>query len=190
MMTQTHLLTACALLAKPGNTRMNNMIIFGALLPDLSIFILFFWAKGIANIPDGQLWNVTYWSEPWQSLSAISNSIPLYILLALAAYFINWRLIYVLALAALLHISLDFPFHADDAHKHFWPLTDWRFYSPFSYWDNRYNAEIIRALEIAISVLCLVILWRRFEMKWVRAVLFITIASYAVVIGYFATSLV
>ena len=37
--------------------------------------------------------------------------------------------------AALVHLTLDFPLHNDDARAHFWPLTNWKFTSPVSYWD-------------------------------------------------------
>jgi len=53
---------------------------------------------------------------------------------------------------------LDFPFHAEDAHKHFWPLSDWRFHSPFSYWDNRRCADFVSLAEKGIAIAMMVAL--------------------------------
>ena len=184
MMTQTHLLAASALLTRPGHGYRNIAVIFGALLPDISIFILFFWARGVVGISEAELWSVTYWSEPWQTLSAVSHSFPLFLLLAALAYYFKSQLLFIIAAAALLHIALDFPVHADDAHKHFWPLTDWRFFSPLSYWDEKYFAHLVRPIEILISFTCLIVLWRRFEVNHVRAVLGLIMISYVMVIGY------
>ena len=55
MMTQTHLLMAASLFAKPGQTRRNTAVIAGALIPDLSIYILFAYTTA-AGIPGHTLW--------------------------------------------------------------------------------------------------------------------------------------
>jgi len=134
-MTQTHLVIAAALLAKPGAPARNRAAIVGALLPDLSIFVLFGWAVA-TGIPQETLWRETYWTEPWQTLGAISNSAPLWGLIAvgLRALTGTWLTVTtVLPLAALTHIAGDFPLHNGDAHQHVWPVSDWRFHSPVSY---------------------------------------------------------
>ncbi|MEJ6403517.1 hypothetical protein [Yoonia sp. 2307UL14-13] len=65
--------------------------------------------------------------------------------------------------AALLHLFLDFPLHHDDGRAHFWPLTNWIFQSPVSYWDRNHYGNIAGPLEIVLSLGCCVILWRRFR---------------------------
>ena len=44
---------------------------------------------------------------------------------------------------------------------HFWPVTDWKFESPWSYWDTRAGANIIGPLEAGLSIVASVVLWVR-----------------------------
>jgi len=189
MMTPTHLISAGALFAKRDARAENAALFGGAFLPDLSIFVLFFWATFFAGIDGETLWTETYWSEPWQTLSALSNSIPIFGALALVAWWRGWTVWFALALGALVHLALDLPFHADDAHRHFWPFTDWRFYSPFSYWDERYGAEVVRVIELAIVAVGLMVLWRRFQTHWVRAAVLLGLISTVAVPAYFMLTL-
>lgn len=53
----------------------------------------------------------------------------------------------------LLHALEDVPLYHDDAHRHGWPLFDWRFASPISYWDPRYDGHIVGALEMLLVLL-------------------------------------
>ena len=56
---------------------------------------------------------------------------PLIILGVLLAYYygINWLIALFASMA--LHCFKDLPLHNDDAHRHFFPLSDWRFKQPF-----------------------------------------------------------
>ena len=68
------MLVAAAMLTKRGKTKRNWAVLTGALLPDVSIFVLVAWARMIENIPHHQIWRVTYWQEPWQTLGAGAES--------------------------------------------------------------------------------------------------------------------
>ena len=197
MMTQTHLLLAAGLLVKPGQTRRNTAILAGSLIADLSIYILFAYAT-LTGIPGEILWGHTYWSQPWQSLSAISNSIPLYLGFLGAALLISapkdarprWQSLPALfCQAALLHLATDFPVHHDDAHIHFWPFSDWRFYSPVSYWDRAHHGGIFSIFEALLGLGLMTLLFVRFKAVWVRGLLAGTIALYlAVPLFFLATA--
>ncbi|MEL7130739.1 MAG: cobalamin biosynthesis protein CobQ [Pseudomonadota bacterium] len=197
MMTQTHLLVAAALFARPGSKRRNTAVIAGSLVPDLAIYVLFAFAI-LTGIPQSTLWNETYWSEPWQTYTAIGNSIPLY-LAGLAASLVLvrpvdgravWQALPALfCLAALTHLAGDFPLHNDDAHEHFWPLSDWRFASPVSYWDRDHHGGIFSIFEGVLGLGLMVLLIRRFKARWVRAILFASIALYLLVPAFFLLSL-
>ena len=158
MNTPTHMLTAAALLTKSGDQRRNWVVLAGALVPDLSIFALVGWARLVENLPHRQIWSETYWQEPWQTFSAISNSFVIWVCVALLAYWFGWRIVMFLACAVLVHLSLDFPFHAADAHKHFWPLTDWRFHSPLSYWNDHHHARWVGVLELGLVLISMAVL--------------------------------
>lgn len=83
-----------------------------------------------------------------------------------------------LSLAALLHLASDLPVHVDDAHAHFWPLSEWRFRSTVSYWNPTHNGNWFALFEIAIGVVLSFVLWRRFHAVWVRALLVLAVIAY------------
>ena len=185
MNTPTHLLVSAALLTKPNATKDNLAVVAGSLTPDLSIYVLFVWARLFAGIDERTLWSQVYWQEPWQTYSAICNSIPLYLLLLALGALINQRTLLLFAASALIHMGLDLPFHASDAHQHFWPFSDWRFHSPLSYWDGRHYGGIVSVIEICMAVVCITLLWRRFKDVWVRALLMLGLVTYVAVPVYF-----
>ena len=70
--------------------------------------------------------------------------------------------------AALLHLALDFPVHTHDARMHFWPISDWRFISPYSYWDQSHGGHIIGTIEIVLVILLAGYLIWNFKDRWLR----------------------
>lgn len=169
MNTVAHLIVASAVLSRRKAPRRNLAICLGALLPDLSIYIFFAWSR-VQGWSGDETWNVRYWTEPWQTFGAISNSFVIAGIIFALALWRKWGLLAVGCAAVLLHLALDFPLHADDAHRHFWPVTDWRFHSPVSYWDPDANGRIGVAIETLTAGLCSAILWIRFDRLWVRGI--------------------
>ncbi|MEL7041875.1 MAG: cobalamin biosynthesis protein CobQ [Pseudomonadota bacterium] len=170
MNTIAHMVLASAALARRDQAKKNWAALAGAIAPDASMFVFFGWSL-VQGWSGDETWNVQYWTQPWQTLGAISNS---FILFGLLLAFTLWRnrlALTAFSAAALLHLGLDFPLHADDAHRHFWPLTDWRFVSPVSYWDPDQNGLIGSAFETLLTLLATGILWLRFQaLRW-RALL-------------------
>ena len=100
-------------------------------------------------------------------MGAVSNSFILFGLLCALAGWRKWPILTVFGLAALLHLLLDFPLHADDAHRHFWPVSDWRFQSPVSYWDPAFNGWLGVTIETIVTLAATAILWMRFSrVRW------------------------
>jgi len=132
------------------------------------------------------MWDELYFEAPMQNLIAWFNSIPIYaglLLIGFATRSKHWgKLLIVFALAALIHMATDLPVHADDAYRHFWPLTDWRFISPISYWDVDHHADWVGKLDILIALGCIAILWRRFPARWVKITLSILAILYSLVL--------
>ncbi len=184
-------MVAAAVLAKAPNDHPKPvrehylLILLGGLIPDMAIFVMFAWERLIVGVSENDLWRDVYWQEPWQTLVAIGNSAPLYALLLLGARLFRLPLLAVFAAAALLHLMLDFPVHHDDAHPHFWPITDWRFNSPLSYWDHNHFGDIVSLLELTLAVILIVILWRRFPARPVRIALGLALITYFTVPAYF-----
>lgn len=174
MLTNTHILVAATVLTRRRfTTKQNLAIIAGGVFPDLSVFVM----AAVGRMPGSTITNLwrkpdgMYWQEPWQFLSALSNSIPLYVVLLLLFMFLVrraqdrkalWLGCALFLAACLLHVLFDFPLHADDAHAHFWPLTGARFHSPVSYWQSQYWGNWVSAIEVMGGLIMAAILWRRF----------------------------
>jgi hypothetical protein len=61
---------------------------------------------------------------------------------------------------------------------HFWPLTDWKFISPLSYYERAHFGVFVALFETAIAGLCMSILWTRFSLLWVRIALSLLVPVY------------
>lgn len=175
MNTPTHALFALAALSKRGEPIRNRWVLAGALIPDLAIFLWAPWQRWGLGRGWGAIWDQHYFEPPMQTIIALFNSVPIYTGLLLIALWQRQRkwgaLLLAFSLAALLHIALDAPVHGHDAYQHFWPLSDWRFYSPVSYWETDLHARWVSLFEAALMIGCTIILWRRFDQLWARIVL-------------------
>lgn len=186
MITSTHALLSLAVLSKRGERTRNLSVLAGSLLPDLAIFL---WApyQSLVNGVSGQdMWEELYFEAPMQNLIAWFNSIPIYAALALIGFLMRtkiWgKLLLVFSLAALIHIGTDMPVHADDAYRHFWPLSDWRFYSPLSYWDINHHAAWVGKIDIVVAFASIAVLWQRFPSRGVKIALSLAAVLYMVVL--------
>ena len=168
MNTPTHLIFGAAAFGKPGAPFVTACALIGAFLPDLSLYAMAGWHLLILDTSPNVVFGQLYYSDRWQSIFAVDNSFILWgLLLALGAALKKPWLI-ALTGAALLHLLFDFPLHNHDARQHFWPLTDWVFISPFSYWDHHFYGKEIAMIEMFVSLILLVVLWRRFHAPWPR----------------------
>ena len=175
MNTIAHVIVASAAFSRPNAPKRNLAVAVGAIVPDASMFVFFAWSR-LQGWSGNETWNVRYWMEPWQTLSAISNSFVLFTALLALAIWRKWTLVGLIAAAALTHLALDFPLHADDAHRHLWPVTDWRFKSPVSYWDTAANGQWGAGIETAVVLAATVLIWRRFTGLATRSLLAVLLA--------------
>ncbi|MEM9579596.1 MAG: cobalamin biosynthesis protein CobQ [Pseudomonadota bacterium] len=161
MNTPAHLILGLAAFSKVGKPRVTGAAAAGALLPDLSLYVLAGTSLFILQIPPQTVFGELYFSQAWQTVFAIDNSFVIWgLLLALAlAVKSSWAV--ALCGAALLHLALDFPLHHDDGRAHFWPLSNWKFESPFSYWDSAHHAGWIAPLEGLLVMAAAAVLARR-----------------------------
>lgn len=175
MNSPTHTLLALALLSKRGATKRNWAVILGSLIPDAAIWLWAPYQSLVNGVSGEQMWRELYFAAPMQNLIAYFNSIPIYAALAVLGYVMRaktWgKLLLVFALAALIHMATDLPVHNHDAYRHFWPFSDWRFFSPFSYYEREHHAGWVSVIEAAIALISIAVLWRRFPKLWVKIVL-------------------
>ena len=142
--------------------------LLGALLPDALMFVFYVYQKFVVGMPESLIWQQAYYAPLWQAAFDVFNSFPLILLLGLAGYWRKSIFLEALALSMLLHCMLDFPLHNDDAHRHFYPLSDWRFESPVSYWDARFFGDIFMFVELAIVVVACIVVWRSDKQTWLK----------------------
>ena len=180
--TPTHSLLALALLSKRGQTKRNWAVFIGSLLPDAVIYIWAPYQMFIKRENGARIWDELYFEAPMQNAVALFNSIPIYGALAAIGYWQRKKLwgkcLLVFALAALIHMATDLPVHNHDAYRHFWPISEWRFYSPLSYWEADHHAGWVSLIEAALGFASIFILWRRFPKLWVKIVLGVLAAIY------------
>ena len=187
MNTPAHLIIGAAVFARPGDKATNSAALAGAIIPDLSLYVMAANELLIRNTDPGIVFGQMYFSEEWQRIFAVDNSVFLWtavLVMGLAlqrnraadlgdaatspaswmkSFPVRANWIAVLGGAALLHLALDFPFHHDDGRAHFWPLSNWIFESPLSYWDPAHFGQIVGPLEGVLCLWLCVLLWRRFR---------------------------
>ena len=163
MNTPAHLIIGAAAFARPQRPGITTAALLGALLPDLSLYIMVFWNRNIRGMSFEQIFGREYFSDYWQDVFALDNSIPLWGAALLISVALRSPVLIALAGAGLIHLMLDFPLHHDDGRAHFWPFTRWIFESPVSYWDPSHYGGIIGPLEGVFCLGLLVVLWRRFH---------------------------
>ena len=163
MNTPAHLILGLAAFSNAKQRKVTAAAAAGALLPDLSLYVMAGVSLAILQIPPDIVFGQMYFSETWQTVFAIDNSFLLWgLVLAFALW---WQAPAGIAFAGagLLHIALDFPLHHDDGRPHFWPASDWIFESPLSYWDSAHHAAWVAPLEGLLVLCCVVVLFRKFR---------------------------
>lgn len=173
MNTPAHLLIGTAAFGKAGSKSVTAGAVFGAIAPDLSLYLLAGTSIFLLGIPAETVFGQYYFSDAWQSIFAVDNSFVVWgVLLGLALLLRKpWAI--ALTGAALLHLCLDFPLHNDDARAHFWPITDWVFISPVSYWDPDHYGVMMVPVGVLASVAAAVLLWRRYTSRIGRGLIVI-----------------
>lgn len=168
MNTPAHLLFGAALFGKRDQRRVTWAAIIGSVLPDLSLYLMAGTALFILGIDARIVFGQLYFSDAWQQVFAIDNS---FVLWGIALGFVIWRgplWARALCAAALLHLALDFPLHTDDARMHFWPLTNWKYYSPISYWNGAEGGNVVGLVELVlVTVAAAYVFWRDQDI-WLR----------------------
>lgn len=184
MNTPAHIVVNLVVLGKGDSKEKIAAVIVGSVLPDLPLFLFYIIEKMVCQTPEKEIWSRAYYDPNWQYFIDFFNSVPIMCVgLALAIYKKS-TMFTALFLSMLLHVCLDFPLHHDDAHRHFFPLSDWRFESPFSYWDPAHYGTIFASVEVLLVVASSILLYRRYQSRGARLANSILIFSYALYFGY------
>ncbi|MGG6241779.1 hypothetical protein ACQ4N7_24400 [Nodosilinea sp. AN01ver1] len=149
MNTPSHLILNLAVLRRPVSPAMTWPILIGALIPDAALFVFYAWARW-QGLPEQTIWSTAYYSQPWQDIFAVGNSMPLGLGAIALGYSLKRHWLGFVGASMVLHHLADLPLHHDDAHRHFWPLSSVRFISPVSYWDVDHFGRLGATLELVL----------------------------------------
>jgi hypothetical protein len=176
MQTPGHVIINLGLLGRGDRPRWAWPIIAGALIPDLMMFWFYGWTKVVRDLPDSEIWSTTYFLEGWQNIFDLFNSIPLALMgLGIVIYcqrgamHRHWTGPAAICLVSIIfHCLQDLPLHHDDGHRHFWPLSNFRFASPVSYWDPNHHAIWGSLFEVVCVVSATALALRWLQSRWGR----------------------
>lgn len=173
MNTPAHVIANLLVLGRRQGRAEIAAVAAGGLLPDLPIISFYGWEKLVRGTPEMTIWRESYYREGWQVFFDLFNSLPILAALIGAVWLVErrraaggigpglWPAARLFFASMALHALSDLPLHNDDAHRHLWPLSDWRFASPVSYWDRDHYGGIFAWVETAaVFAGCLVLVWR------------------------------
>ena len=135
-------------------------VVAGALVPDVPIVILYL-VERLRGTPEETIWSVCYQRPHWLALIHGVHSIPLAAVGVAAAWLGGAPALVAFFASVLLHALGDFPVHAIDAHRHFLPFSQYRFQSPFSYWDVRFHGKKVALIEALLVLVSSIVIFRR-----------------------------
>ncbi len=177
MTTPAHLIFNLALYDRQQIPHSFSAVLWGALVPDLPIMLMFAWEKLVMAKPLDIIRYEIYVSDPWRAIIDTPNSIPFILigLLAVLAFQSTWfklrpklgltlpqvEWVKLFFISMLGHVVLDLPVHIEDAHRHLFPFSNYKFISSFSYWNNDHHAQLILLIEIVLLIVASHILWHR-----------------------------
>ena len=157
-------------------------VVLGALIPDIPIYLFYFYQKIYLGVSERLIWSDIYFRPSWQNFFDTFHSFPIALAGGIFAYKfgrIRWVLFFV---SMFLHSLCDLPLHNDDAHRHFFPITDYRYFSPVSYWDPIHFGGLVSIIEPLLMLCLSVIIWRRDNTRWHKLVPVFVILFY--LLGY------
>ncbi|MBD2295769.1 hypothetical protein H6G06_20395 [Anabaena sphaerica FACHB-251] len=150
MNTPSHAILNLVIFNQQIRTQASQAILVGAVLPDIPIFVFYLLMKFVYRLPESKIWSEVYYQPFWQFIVSTFHSIPLALLGVLIAHIAHWQVIEVVFISMVLHSLLDLPVHNNDAHRHFFPFSNYRFISPVSYWDVHHYGRIAALVEILL----------------------------------------
>ena len=171
MNTPAHLIFGLAAFGDTTRKAVTAAALAGALIPDLSLYLMAGTHLLVLDTPAKVVFDQLYFSESWQSIFRIDNSIVLWGIALVVGFMLRSSVAIALCAAALLHLGLDFLLHHDDGRAHFWPISNWKFQSPVSYWDSNHYGNIVGPTEILLSLAACVWLWRKHVNRWMRGLI-------------------
>ncbi len=177
MNTPAHLLVGVALFARRSAPRSGRWAAFGSLLPDASLYVLAGVSLFLLQISPSRVFDELYFSTAWQSVFSVDNSFVIWAAVLGCALWLGSLPGIAFAAAGLIHIATDFALHHDDARAHFWPISNWVFESPVSYWDSQHHAAAVAPVTLLAVLVSAFVIWRRWPAWGIRLLVVLACAA-------------
>ena len=184
MNTPAHAVFNLLILGRKNRPQDLAPIAIGAVLPDLPMVLFYVVHKIFLRTPEMVIWSEAYYDSSWQVFFDIFNSIPIIAVVGWISWKAGSRWMAMLCLSMGLHALCDLPLHHDDAHRHFFPFSDWRFESPISYWDPAHHGLWVGLAEVLMVIAGSLWLVRRYPHRGSRALFALVALASVVYIGY------
>jgi hypothetical protein len=133
----------------------------GGLLPDIPNYIFGIYYGVIMRVNADTVWDEYYYSDWYQPIANLSHSFVLLGALVVLGIILKRRWLWIIASSSLLHAFADFWVHAEDAYQHLYPIVDWRFISPFSYYQTIQGM----GLELVLYILASYVIFKNMKSK-------------------------
>ncbi|WP_434385454.1 hypothetical protein [Melittangium boletus] len=130
-------------------------------MPDVPIVVLYVSEHYLRGLPDERIWSESYQKPFWINLIHGVHSVPLTLLGVLVGLGLAAPELTAFFASALLHALEDLPVHNRDAHRHFLPLSHYRFISPLSYWDVAHHGKTVALVEALLVLVAAGFIWPR-----------------------------
>ena len=170
MNTPAHALINLALLGRVTPPAAVLAVLLGGLIPDLPMLV-FYAAERLQGTPEAVIWSERYFAPEWQAFFDAPNSLVLIAAGAAICAWRRWPIGLLLFASMALHGVADLALHHDDGHRHFWPISDWRFVSPVSYWDPDHFGRWVMPVELLAALGALIWAWHRYPQRRNRVAL-------------------
>ncbi len=180
MNTPAHIILNLTVLARHQPPKHQLWVLAGAIIPDIPMVMFYVWEKLIRGVPEVQIWE-DYFDDRWQVIFDLFHSFPLAIVGACLSAWSKWKGLFLFWVSVALHSVADLPLHHDDAHRHFFPLANWQFASPVSYWDPHFHGDMFTIVEMSMVLVLSLWMWRAAYWIGTKAII---VGVWGIYLGY------
>lgn len=171
MITPSHIIYSWALAKKTEKVSIDTKkrtaaIVLGALFPDTPTYLFFIVCGLILGYSGPTMWDNMYYNSGWAIPITLTHSFIIWPLLISISSYVGWELAKWFSLSAFFHSLVDFCVHTDDAYRHFWPVSDWKFHSPISYYNPAEYGLYVGAFDSLLVLGLLGYLYTIYTGKW------------------------
>ena len=175
MITSSHIIYSWALAKKTGGLDPNKpkqtrgrtlAFVLGALLPDSPTYLFFIVYGLILGYSGEVMWDDMYFNSGWSIPITLTHSFIIWPILIASATFFEWKFVRWFSISALFHVIVDFWVHTEDAYRHFYPVSNWKFHSPISYWNPSEYGLYVSAFDSLVVLGLLTYLYTKYTGGW------------------------